>query len=56
MGLIAEGAFKESLRKLLEKKFGFKVERWKEYDERGKVFGCLSEVELDFIIRDGKII
>jgi len=55
-GLITEESFKESLRKVLEKKFGLKVERWKGYDEKGKVFGYPSEVELDFIIKDGKII
>jgi len=46
-GLINEEACKESLRKLLEKKFGFKVERWEEQDEKGKAFGYPGEVELD---------
>jgi len=39
-----------------EKEFGFKVERWKEYDEKGEVFGYPSEVEVDITIKDRKLI
>jgi len=55
-GIMAEDAFREGLRGVLEKEFGFKVERWGAYDEKGRVFGYPSEVELDVAIKDGKII
>ena len=55
-GLMAEEAFREGLRGVLEKEMGFKVERWRTYDESGKVFGYPSEVEVDVTVRDEKLI
>jgi hypothetical protein len=55
-GLMAESAFRESLRGLLERELGFRVEKWKAYDEAGIVFGYPSEVEIDVTISDGKLI
>jgi len=55
-GLMAEEAFREGLRGVLEKEMGFKVERWRTYDETGKVFGYPSEVEVDVTVKDGKLI
>jgi hypothetical protein len=55
-GLMAESAFREGLRGLLEKEFGFKVESWRAYDEAGIVFGYPSEVEVDVAISDEKLI
>ena len=55
-GLMAEEAFREGLRGVLEKEMGFKVERWRTYDESGKVFGYPSEVEVDVTMKDGKLI
>jgi len=55
-GLMAEEAFREGLRGLLEKELGFKVEKWRIYDESGKVFGYPSEVEVDVTIKDEKLI
>jgi len=55
-GLMAESAFRESLRGLLEREFGFKVESWRAYDESGIVFGYPSEVEIDVTVSDGKLI
>ncbi len=55
-GLMAEEAFIEGLKGVLEKEFGLKVEKWKTYDETGKVFGYPSEVEIDITVKDGKII
>ncbi|MEM0233509.1 MAG: DUF3782 domain-containing protein [Candidatus Nezhaarchaeales archaeon] len=55
-GLIAEEAFREGLRSILEKELGFKVERWKAYDEHGIVFGYPSEVEIDVALIDEKLI
>jgi hypothetical protein len=55
-GLMAASAFREGLRGLLEKEFGFKVESWRAYDEAGIVFGYPSEVEVDVTVSDEKLI
>ena len=55
-GLMAEDAFREGLRVLLEKELGFRIERWRAYDETGMVFGYPSEVEVDVTVSDGKLI
>jgi hypothetical protein len=55
-GLMAEDAFRESLRGLLERELGFRVEKWKAYDEAGIVFGYPSEVEVDVTVSDEKLI
>ena len=55
-GLMAGEAFREGLRGVLEKEMGFKVERWRTYDESGKVFGYPSEVEVDVTVKDEKLI
>jgi len=55
-GLMAEDAFREGLRGLLEKELGLKVERWRVYDNAGIVFGYPSEVEVDIAVSDEKLI
>jgi hypothetical protein len=55
-GLMAEDAFREGLRGLLEKELGFRIERWRAYDNAGIVFGYPSEVEVDIAVSDGKLI
>jgi len=55
-GLMAEDAFREGLRGLLEKELGFRIERWRVYDNAGIVFGYPSEVEVDIAVSDGKLI
>ncbi|MEN2975428.1 MAG: DUF3782 domain-containing protein [Candidatus Caldarchaeales archaeon] len=55
-GLIAEESFREGLRGILEKELGFKVEKWKAYDESGIVFGYPSEVDIDVTVIDGKLV
>jgi hypothetical protein len=55
-GIMAESAFRESLRGLLEKELGFKVEKWRTYDEAGIVYGYPSEVDIDVTVSNGKII
>jgi hypothetical protein len=54
-GLMAEDAFREGLRGLLERELGLKVERWRAYDNAGIVFGYPSEVEVDIAVSDGKL-
>jgi hypothetical protein len=55
-GVMAESAFRESLRGLLEKELGYKVEKWTVFDEAGKVYGYPSVVDVDVTVSDGKLI
>jgi len=55
-GIMAENAFRESLRGLLEKELGFKVEKWRTYDEAGIVFGYPSKIEIDITLSNEKLI
>jgi hypothetical protein len=53
-GIMAEDAFREGLRGILEKEFGVKVDRWIARDEDGMVYGFSSVIEIDIAIKDGK--
>jgi len=53
-GIMAEDAFREGLRGILEKELGLKVERWIATDEEGIVYGFESVIEIDVAIKDGK--
>jgi hypothetical protein len=55
-GMMAEGAFREGLRGLLERELGLRVERWIGFDEEGLVHGYPKEVEVDVAVKDEKII
>lgn len=55
-GLMAESAFREGLKGVLEKELGLTVERWTARDEEGAVYGYPSEVEVDVAVKDGKTI
>ena len=55
-GLRAESSFREAIKGILEEDFPVKVERYLAYDQEGEVFGRPDQVELDLIIRDGKIL
>jgi hypothetical protein len=55
-GIMAESAFRESLRGLLEKELGYRVEKWNVFDEAGKVYGYPSVVDVDVTVSDGKLI
>ena len=55
-GLIAEEAFREGLRGVLEKELGLKVEKWAYFDQKGLVYGYPSQVEIDIAIKDEKLI
>ncbi|KYH42210.1 MAG: hypothetical protein AYL33_003540 [Candidatus Bathyarchaeota archaeon B63] len=54
-GLLTEEAFRAGLKGLIEEEFGFKIERWRVYDEEGIVFGYPSQVEVDVAVRNEKI-
>ena len=52
-GLLAEEAFRESMKGILEKILGkVKVEKWSYYDKEGEVFGYPSLIEVDMVIKD----
>jgi len=53
-GLLSEEAFREGLKGVLED-LGLKVERWTTFDHEGKVHGYPSEVEVDVVVKDGKL-
>ncbi|MEM4700082.1 MAG: DUF3782 domain-containing protein [Candidatus Nezhaarchaeales archaeon] len=55
-GLMAEEAFREGLRGLLSRELGLSIERWRAFDESGRVFGYPSEVEVDVAIKDGRVV
>jgi hypothetical protein len=55
-GSMAESAFRESLKGLLEKELGYRVEKWTVFDEAGKVYGYPSVVDVDVTVSDGKLI
>ena len=53
-GLLSEEAFREGLKGVLED-LGLKVEKWTTFDHEGKVHGYPSEVEVDVVVKDGKL-
>lgn len=55
-GLMIEEAFREGLRGLVEREFGFRVERWRGYDDSGRVYGYPSDIEVDIAIKDERIV
>jgi hypothetical protein len=55
-GIVAEEAFREGLKGLLEKEMKLKVEKWVRRDEEGRVFGYPSTVEVDAALHDGDVI
>jgi hypothetical protein len=58
-GIMAESAFRESLESLkglLEKELGYRVEKWTVFDEAGRVYGYPSVVDVDVTVSDGKLI
>ena len=55
-GLQSEGAFRNTLRGILEDSFGVEVRRYQDFDSEGKVFGRPEQVEMDLIIHDGVLI
>lgn len=56
MDLLSEEALREGLRRMLEKEPGFKVERWSYYDEKGVVYGYPSQVVVDVVVHNEKIL
>ena len=55
-GVMAEEAFKEGLRAILEEELNAKVEKWTTYDEEGVVFGRPAVIDIDVAVQDDKVI
>ena len=55
-GLHAEQSFRNALRGILEESFGVQVLSVAEFDDEGEVFGYPDQVELDLIVKDGRLI
>jgi hypothetical protein len=55
-GILAESAFRNALKGLLEKSFNVRIERWINYDDEGFVYGYPSVVEIDIALRDQELI
>lgn len=55
-GLMAEESFREGVRALIEREFGWRVERWAKFDSEGVAFGRPAMVEIDVALSDGKVI
>lgn len=55
MGLMNEEAYRKGVEALLRDE-GFDVERWEYYDEDGYIYGYPSKVNLDVVVRDGKVL
>jgi hypothetical protein len=53
-GMQTEEAFRQGMRVILQE-VGFTTERFLDYDAAGEVFGHPDQVELDVVIRDGKV-
>jgi hypothetical protein len=53
-GMQTEEAFRQGMRVILQE-VGFTTERFLDYDTAGEVFGHPDQVELDVVIRNGKV-
>ena len=53
-GVLAEEAFRDAMKGIVEEIFGGRADKWVYYDERGKVFGHPSWVEVDLVVRDSE--
>lgn len=53
-GVLAEEAFRDALRAILERELGLTVQKWRHLDTDGVVFSHPDWVEVDVVIRDEK--
>ena len=53
-GILAESAFREGMKGVIERHFGGRVRPWRHYDEEGFVFGRPSPIEVDLLVTDGE--
>ena len=55
-GIMAEEAFREGLRAILEEELNARVEKWTTYDEEGAVFGRPAVIDIDVAVQNDKVI
>ncbi len=55
-GMLAEDSFRAAVRSLFADQPHVKVEHWRHRDEAGTVFGYPADVDMDVVIRDGRLI
>ena len=55
-GIMSEEAFRAGMRGIIERELGLKVERWAARDDEGMVYGYPSDVEIDIVVSDDKVI
>ncbi|MDM7275042.1 MAG: DUF3782 domain-containing protein [Thermoprotei archaeon] len=55
-GLGSEEVFEAEARKVVEKKFGFKLEKWREWDGEGYVFNIPRYIEVYAAASEGKVV
>jgi len=55
-GMLAEEAFREGLRGVVEEELGLRVERWSRFDSEGYVFKYPSIVDVDVSVHDEKVV
>ena len=51
-GVEPEDAFRNAMMGIVEEVWGWLVEKWRYYDERGEVMGYQSWVEVDIAVKD----
>ncbi|MEN3048102.1 MAG: DUF3782 domain-containing protein [Candidatus Caldarchaeales archaeon] len=51
-GIMAESAFREGLKEIVERYFGGEVTKWGLFDREGSVYGRPAAVEADVLVRD----
>ncbi len=54
-GLSSEHAFREAIKGVLEEFTDTKVERYLGFDNKGEVFGWPDQVEIDVVVKNGKL-
>ncbi|MEM4365057.1 MAG: DUF3782 domain-containing protein, partial [Candidatus Nitrosocaldus sp.] len=55
-GIMNEESVREALKGIVGKELGYTVQEWNTYDGEGYVYGYPSNVQLDIVVSNGKII
>jgi len=55
-GIYSEESFRNGLKGILQKSFGVEVLNYNDYDDRGEIFGRPEQIELDILIKNGRLI
>ena len=55
-GMMAEESFRAAVRSLFADQPGVVVEHWRHRDEAGTVFGYAADVDMDVVVRNGRLV